>query len=99
MRICYIGDALTSEGLRLVGATAQPLAVDADAVWNAIEDARDRSDLILLNQAHAQVVPHLLEKLLVRHPIPPILVVPSIDTDDGLHADGVDAARRVLGVR
>ena len=98
LRIGYIGDSLTSAGLSLVGVTPYPSSQEPSAVRETLLRVRDRSDLIILNQAHAHSVKEGVGELIRRQPIPPIVVIPSIDSDDGFEHSAIESARRILGI-
>ncbi len=98
LKVSYIGDPLTSTGFALVGVRPYSSSTESAAVWNAILQAREQSDLVILNQEHAHSVKSRLEALIRQRPIPPIVIIPSIDTDHALQDSVIDTARRVLGV-
>jgi vacuolar-type H+-ATPase subunit F/Vma7 len=98
LRVSYIGDALTSTGFTLVGVTPYVTAVESVAVWDAVLQAREQSDLVILNREHAQCVKTRLEALISRRPTPPMVIVPSIDSDHAIQEPVINAARRVLGI-
>ena len=89
---------MTSTGLALAGVTPYVSSIESAAVWDAVLRARAQSDLVILNQEHARSVQNRLEVLTRQRPIPPIVIIPSIDSDHALQDDVVDAARRVLGI-
>jgi vacuolar-type H+-ATPase subunit F/Vma7 len=67
-------------------------------VWNAVLRAREQSDLVILNQDHAKSVKSRLEALIRQRPVPPVVIVPSIDSDHALQDSVIDEARRVLAI-
>lgn len=98
LRVSYIGDPLTSTGFALVGVTPYSSSTESAAVWNAVLRAREQSDLVILNEDHAHSVKSRLEALIRQWPIPPVVIVPSIDSDHALQDLVVDEARRVLAI-
>lgn len=98
LRVSYVGDPLTSTGFALVGVTSYSSSTESAAVWNAVLRAREHSDLVILDQDHARAVTSQLETLIRRQPIPPVVIVPSIDSDHALQDSVIDIARRVLGI-
>ncbi len=89
---------MTSTGFALVGVVPYAAAAESAAVWDALLRAREQSDLLILNQEHAHTVKSRLEALLRQQPIPPVVIVPSIDSDHALQDSVIDEARRVLGI-
>lgn len=98
LRVSYIGDSPTSTGFALLGVTPYASPTESAAVWNAVLQAHGQSDLVIVNQEHAQTVTSRLESLIRQRPIPPIVIVPSIDSDHALQDTATDVARRVLGI-
>ncbi len=98
LKVSYIGDPLTSTGFALAGVTPYCPSTESAAVWDAVLRAREQSDLVILNQEHAHGVKNQLEALIRRRPIPPVVIVPSIDADQALQDSTVNTARRVLGL-
>ncbi len=98
LRVSYIGDPLTSTGFALVGVTSYSSSTESAAVWDAVLQARQQSDLVILNQDHAHSVKSRLEALIRQWPVPPVVIVPSIDTEHALQDSVVDIARRLLGI-
>jgi vacuolar-type H+-ATPase subunit F/Vma7 len=82
----------------LAGVTPYSPPVEFAAVWDTVLQARKQSDLVILNQKHARSVQSRLEALIRQQPIPPVVVIPSIDSDHALQDSAVDVARRVLGI-
>lgn len=98
LRAIYIGEAVTASGFALVGVQPRVTPAEADAVWQAMREARQNSDLVILNQAHADVIQARLRELISSEPTPPVVVVPTMD-DKELALDRViEPARRVLGL-
>lgn len=98
LRVSYIGDALTSTGFALVGVTPYSAPTESAAVWDAVLQARERSDLVIVNQDHARTVTSRLEALIRRRPIPPVVIVPSVDSDHALQDSATAVARRLVGI-
>lgn len=98
LRVTYIGDAVTADGFALVGVQPQVTPAEADTVWQAIREARQKSNLVILNQAHADVIQTRLQELISTEPTPPVIVVPTMASNE-LALDRVVApARRLLGL-
>ena len=98
LRAIYIGEAVTASGFALVGVQPQVIPAETDAVWQAMREARQNSDLVILNQAHADVIQARLQELISSEPTPPIVVVPNMDEKDFTQDRVVGTARRVLGL-
>jgi vacuolar-type H+-ATPase subunit F/Vma7 len=98
LRAIYIGEAITASGFALVGVQPQVIPAETDAVWQAMREARQNSDLVILNQAHADVIQARLQELISSEPTPPIVVVPNMDEKDFTQDRVVGTARRVLGL-
>jgi vacuolar-type H+-ATPase subunit F/Vma7 len=96
MRVCYIGDSVTARGLALAGVETWEVEPEPQAVMQALTSARDRADLIILNQRHADVIAsrHIAHEAV----IPPVVVLPSMDGQDSLVDRVIGPARRVLGL-
>ena len=98
LRVTYIGEAITADGFALVGVQPRVTPAQADAVWQALREARRDSNLVILNQAHADVIQTRLQELISTEPTPPVVVVPTMASNE-LALDRVVApARRVLGL-
>jgi len=98
LRAIYIGEAVTANGFALVGVQPQVTPAEADAVWQAMREARQNSDLVILNQAHADVILARLQELISSEPTPPVVVVPTMDDKEFALDRVVGPARRVLGL-
>ena len=98
LRVTYIGEAVTASGFALVGVQPQVTPVEADAVWRAMHEARRNSDLVILGQAHADVIQAHLQELIATEPVPPVVAVPNMDTKEPALDSVVGPARRVLGL-
>ena len=98
LRATYIGEAVAAAGFALVGVRTVVAPLEADALWRAIRAARKDSELVILNQAHADVVGKPLRDLIVAEPEPPIAVIASMDSTEPAVDRVVDPARRVLGL-
>jgi len=96
--VTYIGESVTAQGMRLIGIHTITPAADRDQIWKAVDMARRESDLVLLDEAPAQRVRDDLEALLVRHPLPPVLIIPDMSGDEDMSSATVEEARRVLGI-
>ena len=55
LRATYIGEAVAASGFALVGVEPRVTPAEADAVWQLVCEARRNSDLVILNQAHADL--------------------------------------------
>ena len=98
LRATYIGDEVTASGFALIGLTPRVTAAEPKAVWQAIREARRNSDLVILNQAHADVIQSRLLELISAEPIPPVVIVPTMNTKEPVLDRVVGPARRVLGL-
>ena len=98
LRVTYIGEAVTAGGFALVGVQPRVTPAEADAVWQAIAEARRNSDLVILNQGHADVVQARLRELITAEPTPPVIVVPTMASEEPALDHAVGPARRVLGL-
>jgi vacuolar-type H+-ATPase subunit F/Vma7 len=98
LRAIYIGEAVTAGGFALVGVRPRVVPAEADAVWQAMREARQNSDLVILNQAHAEVIQTRLQELISSEPTPPVIVVPDMDGKEFALDRVVGPARRVLGL-
>lgn len=98
LRATYIGEAVTAGGFALVGVQPRVTPAEADAVWQAMREARRNSDLVILNQAHADVIQARLQELISTEPTPPVVVVPSMTGEELALDRVVGPARRVLGL-
>ena len=98
LRAIYIGEVVTASGFALVGVQPQVTPAEADAVWQAVREARQNSDLVILNQAHANLIQARLRELISAEPTPPVVVVPTMDGKEFALDHIVGPARRVLGL-
>jgi vacuolar-type H+-ATPase subunit F/Vma7 len=98
LRTIYIGEAVTASGFALVGVQPQVTPAVADAVWQAMREARQKSDLVIINQAHADLIQARLQELIASEPTPPVVVVPTMDGKECALDRVVGPARRVLGL-
>ncbi len=98
LRATYIGEAVTASGFALVGVQPRVTPVEADAVWQAMREVWRNSDLVILNQAHADVIQARLQELISSEPTPPVVVVPTMDGKELTQDRVVGTARRVLGL-
>ncbi len=98
MRVSYIGDELSATGLALAGAHAHVAPADAEALWAMLLELRPRSDLVILSQDHAAGLGERLAELLATAPLPPVVLMPSLDAGAGVSRDTTSAARRQLGL-
>lgn len=98
LRATYIGEAVSASGFALVGVQPRVTPVEADAVWQAMHEARQNSDLVILNQAHADVIQARLQELISAEPTPPVVVVPTMTSKEPALDRAVGTARRVLGL-
>ncbi len=98
LRATYIGEAVTASGFALVGVEPLITPLEAGVVWQAMREARRNSDLVILNQAHADVIQSRLLELIAAEPIPPVVVVPTMNTKEPTQDRVVGSARRVLGL-
>ncbi len=97
-RVSYVGEPVTAAGLTLGGVRCLQPDADATAVWRAILDARNGADLVLIDQDRASAVRERLGALTQSSPVPPMLLIPSIERDDQPSRDTIALARRVLGL-
>ena len=98
LRATYIGEAVAAGGFALVGVEPRVIPAEADAVWREMRAARRHSDLIIVNQAHAELVQARLQELISAESTPPVVVVPSMNTDEAAMDRVIGPARRVLGL-
>lgn len=98
LRAIYIGEAITASGFALVGVQPRVTPVEAVAVWRAVCEARHNADVIILNQAHANVIREHLRELIASEPTPPVVVVPTMDKKETALDLVIGPARRVLGL-
>ena len=98
LRATYIGEAVAAGGFALVGVDARVTPEEADAVWQCVREARRNSDLVILNQAHADLVQARLQELISVEPTPPVVVVPSMNSSESARDRVIEPARRVLGL-
>ncbi len=98
LRATYIGDAITAGGFALVGVRSRVTPAEAGAVWQAMREARRNSDLVILNREHADAIRARLQDLIASEPTPPVVVVPTMDTDEPAVDRVIGPARRVLGL-
>lgn len=98
LRVTYIGEEIAAQGFRLLGvATLAPEATHRE-VLDALHGARDDADLVLLDQDMANMVHAELQELLVRHPVPPVLIIPGMAEDQEFAMPALEQARRELGI-
>lgn len=97
-RFSYIGDPLSALGYALLGARRLSPDLTPDAVVEALREARDGSDLVLIENAYAALVRDHLRSVVVADPLPPIIVVPCLHKDDQLSDASVREARGVLAI-
>ena len=98
LRATYIGDAVTADGFALVGVQPRVTPAEANAVWQALREARQKSNLVILNRAHADVIQARLQELISTEPTPPVVVVPTMASNEPALDHVVAPARRVLGL-
>ena len=98
LRATYIGEAVTADGFALVGVQPRVTPAEADAVWRAIHEARQKSNLVILNQAHADVIQVRLQELISTEPTPPVVVVPTMANKELALDHVVGPARSALGL-
>jgi vacuolar-type H+-ATPase subunit F/Vma7 len=98
IRLAYVGDALTARAFALAGSYALVPVGEAQAVWDSLTDARARADLVVLSQAHAEIVRPRLEALLLADPVPPVVTLPDFSGNLAAERDAVGLACRLLGV-
>jgi len=96
--VTYIGESVTAQGMRLIGVHTITPTSNRDEIWKAVDTARRKSDLVLLDEVPAQRVRYDLEALLLRHPLPPVLIIPDMRGDQIMSSATVEEARRVLGI-
>lgn len=98
LRVSYVGEHVTSTGFALVGVRPYLPGLEAEAVWRAIMDARNCSDLVIIGHTHASTVQTRLDALIQSKPVPPIVIVPNVDDDGTVSDRAVDMAWRALGL-
>jgi vacuolar-type H+-ATPase subunit F/Vma7 len=98
VQITYIGEEITAQGFALLGIDSlQPAAEHAEVI-EALQTARNGSDLVLLDQGLATLVHTELQTFVLQHPVPPILVVPAMTKNEDLHSAELELARHELGI-
>ncbi|MDH3452907.1 MAG: V-type ATP synthase subunit F [Gammaproteobacteria bacterium] len=97
-RFSYIGDPLSALGFALIGAQRFSPALTPSAIVQAVEQARDDSDLVLIETPYAGLVDEYLLATIIAEPLPPILIVPCLHEDDDLSQRIIREARIVLGI-
>jgi vacuolar-type H+-ATPase subunit F/Vma7 len=98
LSVTYIGEDVAASGFALAGVRVHRVAADAERVWPLFEEARAGSDLVILNRAHADCVADALRAALLHEPVPPVVVLPSMDMREQPSSEAVRRARRVLGL-
>ena len=98
LRVTYIGEEVAAAGFALAGARVRHAPIESRRVWSLLEAARAESDLVILNGAHAECVQDALHDLLLRHPLPPVFVLPPMGESSELSNAVVSRARRALGL-
>ena len=98
MRFSYIGDPLSALGFALIGAQRFSPELTSSAVAQALDRARNDSELVLIENAYAALIGEHLHTTIIAEPLPPIVVVPCLHQDDELSDAGVREARTVLGI-
>jgi len=95
-RVCFIGDEVTAAGYRLAGAAT--LTPEPGQIPDALERALEASELVLLSQACARLVPAARLERLLRSSSPLLLIVP--DAVGGPAPPALAArVRRSLGIQ
>ncbi len=95
-RLCFIGDEVTAAGYRLAGA--ETVTPEPGEVLSALDRALEASDLVLLSQACARLVPAARLERQLRSGPPLLLVVP--DAIGGpVPAALATRVRRTLGIQ
>lgn len=98
LRIAYIGEVETGLGFQLAGAQTYSPDAERSAVLDSIRAARGDSDIVLLDFGLSTLVRDELESMLVAQPIPPVVAVPGMKSDQALSGEVLARARRVLGI-
>lgn len=98
LRVTYIGEEIAAQGFRLLGARTLVAETDPGVVLDAISNARGDSDLVLLDQDLAELIAFELKELLLREPVPPVLIVPELAADQDFSSTALEQARRELGL-
>lgn len=98
LRVTYIGDAVTAGGLMLIGVEARVTPAQADATWQSLRAARQTADLVILNQAHADLIRTRLQEWIAAEPAPPVVELPTMDSSEAARDRVVAPARRALGL-
>lgn len=98
LRATYIGDQISASGLALVGVRFRATPTDPGAVWQAVQEARKKSDLVILDRTRADVIRSRLRELITTDPLPPIVVIPSMSNFEAAADAVVGPARRTLGL-
>ncbi|MDH3712874.1 MAG: V-type ATP synthase subunit F [Gammaproteobacteria bacterium] len=98
LRFSYIGDPLSALGFALIGAQRFAPERSASAVAHALDEARNDSDLVLIENAYAALIDEHLRTTIIGEPVPPVVVVPCLYEDDELSDASVREARAVLSI-
>ena len=94
----YVGDAVTAAAMSLVGVRSFTPEPDAGEIWRAVLEARRQSALVIIDQDCADQVQEKLNEVVAEYPLPPMVVMPTLDRDDPPESGASHDARRVLGL-
>lgn len=98
LRLAYIGEEISGLGFRLAGARTYTPPATSGEVRDAIREARADCDLVLLESGLSELVREDLTAMLIEQPVPPVLVIPAILSEQELTTSALTEARRVLGI-
>lgn len=94
----YVGDRVTAAAMRLAGVRVFTPELNSAAIWRAVQTARRQSAMVIVDQDHAGMIQQQLSTAAITDPVPPIVVMPTLDRDDGRLANASRTARQVLGL-
>ena len=93
-----MGDAVTAAAMSLVGVRSFTPGPDAGEIWRAVLDARRQSTLVIIDQDCADRIQERLKEAVAEFPLPPMVVMPTLDRDDWPENHASHDARRALGL-
>ena len=94
----YVGDPVTGAAMGLIGIRVFTPGPNAPEIWDAVAEARRTSAVVILDQGCAERIQAQLMAAVVETALPPVVVLPSLDSDEAPAAACSRAARRALGL-
>ena len=98
MQVSYVGDRVTGTALSLIGVRIFTPKRDVDNIWQAVLDARHGSAIVIVSQDCADLIRERLMDTVIENPLPPIVVMPTLDRDDPFQSRVSRGARQALGL-